>query len=249
MSKQDRVASRTAEDVERKYNFGKTFAEVFGLAEDARKAAEQAQEAADSASGAVDNLDQDAIFNLLTNNGALKGLFMRDGQLYINASYLVTGVIKSENGKLVIDLSGASEPTFNTGISTNGLIIRADAAGAKKIVEVAARESSGGTHYGEAFFNSTTGENLVRITEVFEDTDFKNPVGVAIELFNQTGNKRVLVNSDDSSGGVYVKNGDSHVGSFVVTNDGKSALKTDTFNDMTVSWKDNGDGTYTLIGR
>ena len=37
MSKQDRQGARTASDLERKYNFGKTFAELMGLANDARE--------------------------------------------------------------------------------------------------------------------------------------------------------------------------------------------------------------------
>lgn len=34
--KQDRAAPRTAEDIERKYNFGKRFSEILGIATDAR---------------------------------------------------------------------------------------------------------------------------------------------------------------------------------------------------------------------
>lgn len=42
----------------------------------------------------VDNLTQEEVFNILTNNGAVQGIFMRDGQLYINMSYLQTGILK-----------------------------------------------------------------------------------------------------------------------------------------------------------
>jgi hypothetical protein len=38
MSKQDRQGARTPADLERKYNFGKTFAEILGIANDAREA-------------------------------------------------------------------------------------------------------------------------------------------------------------------------------------------------------------------
>ena len=37
ISKQDRIAPRTAEDIERKYNFGKKFSEILGLIDDSRK--------------------------------------------------------------------------------------------------------------------------------------------------------------------------------------------------------------------
>ena len=52
-----------------------------------------------SANSAVNAQTQDFIFNKLTNNGALQGLFMKDGKLYINASYLVSGILKSPDGE------------------------------------------------------------------------------------------------------------------------------------------------------
>lgn len=82
MSKQDRQGVRTATDLERKYQFGKTFAEVIGIAEAAREAAEESKES-------YENLDHDEIFNLLTKNGELQGLYRgEDGELYINAEYI-----------------------------------------------------------------------------------------------------------------------------------------------------------------
>lgn len=52
-------------------------------------------------------LDQTGVFNRLTNNGALPGLFMANGQLYINASYIYSGMLtlgglNNENGTLVV---------------------------------------------------------------------------------------------------------------------------------------------------
>ncbi len=45
MSKQDRQGVRTARDIEQKYNFGKTFQEVFGVANEAKEVAEKSAEA------------------------------------------------------------------------------------------------------------------------------------------------------------------------------------------------------------
>ena len=42
----DKAAVRTAADVEQKYNIGKSFAEVTGIAEDARANAEKARQTA-----------------------------------------------------------------------------------------------------------------------------------------------------------------------------------------------------------
>ena len=245
-SKQDRVASRTAEDVERKYNFGKTFAEVFGLAEDARKAAEVAQNAANEATEAVGGLDQTEIFNLLTNNGELKGLFMKDGELYINSSYLATGVIKSENGKLVIDLSGATEPTFNTGISTNGLTIRGDAANAQTLVAIKALQNSAGLWQAQSSFFSTNGKLLISATEAFSaDT----PVGVGMSFKSQDGTRSANIQAANGLCGFVLSSNGSSSGALQVLADGMSNLTINKINGKTVSWKDNGDGTFTLIGQ
>lgn len=84
MSKQDRQGVRTPADIEQKYNFGKTFAEVMGIATGARNAAEKV------ASDLKGKLTHDEIFNLLTNNGTLQGIY-RDketGEIYINAEYI-----------------------------------------------------------------------------------------------------------------------------------------------------------------
>lgn len=43
---------------------------------------------------ADDNLTQEEVFNILTNNGTAQGIFMLNGQLYINMSYLQTGILK-----------------------------------------------------------------------------------------------------------------------------------------------------------
>lgn len=84
MSKQDRQGARTAADIERKYNFGKRFAEIMGIAEDAQEVAEEAKQA-------VDELDHDEIFKRLTDNGAIQGVFRGDdGQIYINAEYIAS---------------------------------------------------------------------------------------------------------------------------------------------------------------
>lgn len=46
--------------------------------------------------GALDKLGQEEIFNKLTNNGQAQGIYILDGQLYINASYLQSGTLKAD---------------------------------------------------------------------------------------------------------------------------------------------------------
>lgn len=48
-----------------------------------------------AAKKAVDEQTQTSIFNKLTNNGALKGIYMENGELYVNATYIKTGYISA----------------------------------------------------------------------------------------------------------------------------------------------------------
>lgn len=101
MSKQDGYSPRTAVDLERKYNFGQSFAEVYGLAGDARKAAEDAALAAEEAKKAVEGLDPEEIFNRLTNYGEWQGIYRGDdGGVYINASFIKSGTIKAGQAEI-----------------------------------------------------------------------------------------------------------------------------------------------------
>ena len=66
---------------------------------------------------ARDTLDaqtQEEVFSKLTNGGAMQGLFMQDGQIYLNASYLAAGVIRSADGTVEIDLA-QNTVTIHTG--------------------------------------------------------------------------------------------------------------------------------------
>lgn len=61
------------------------------------------------------NLSQSDVFNTLTNNGQLQGLFMKDGKLYINSSYISTGIIKSSNGQIQFNLDAGTISCANGG--------------------------------------------------------------------------------------------------------------------------------------
>lgn len=51
---------------------------------------------------AIESQTQTDIFNKLTNNGQTQGLYLSNGKLYLNASYLKTGILSvSKNGKEV----------------------------------------------------------------------------------------------------------------------------------------------------
>lgn len=63
------------------------------------------EDTAEEIQDAIDGQTQEDIFNKLTNNGQLQGLYMQGGKLYINATYLATGTITSTNGASKWDLN------------------------------------------------------------------------------------------------------------------------------------------------
>lgn len=90
MSKQDGFAPRTPADLQRQYRFGRTFTNL-------DKEVDEAQKSADRANKSLSDLDQKRVFNLLTNDGAMQGLFMgEDENMYFNASYIKGGTVKAE---------------------------------------------------------------------------------------------------------------------------------------------------------
>lgn len=90
MSKQDGFAPRTPTDLQRQYRFGRAFTNL-------DKEVDEAQKSADRANKLLGDLDQKKVFDLLTNDGAVQGLFMgEDENMYFNASYIKGGTVKAE---------------------------------------------------------------------------------------------------------------------------------------------------------
>lgn len=59
-----------------------------------------ANEALQNSKNPVGFLTQDQVFNKLTNNGALQGIFMRDGKLYINGKYIEADTLSAITANL-----------------------------------------------------------------------------------------------------------------------------------------------------
>lgn len=76
--------------------------------------------AASNAVTALDNsLNQAEVFNRLTGNGTIQGLYMQNGQLYMNASYIKTGYIGDISGKSYWDLSDGTIVVVNANQNFN----------------------------------------------------------------------------------------------------------------------------------
>lgn len=82
------------------------------IAENLQTAKDYADDAAEKAAkAAVDAQTQTDIFNKLTNSGKLKGLYMKDGQLYISATYILSGILKlggANNGNGTLEIYNSS---------------------------------------------------------------------------------------------------------------------------------------------
>lgn len=88
-----------------------------------------------------EKLNQEVVFNKLTNDGVIKGIFMKSGQLYINMDYLQTGTLKlgganNGNGLAVVYNSSGTE------------IGRWDMNGLKATGDLSMRKTMNGVTYG-----------------------------------------------------------------------------------------------------
>lgn len=79
-----------------------------------------ANQNAKTAVDTVNGLDQKKVFNLLTDNGRIKGLFTQDGQLFVNADYIGSGSI---DAKLVAirNLLSIGDDTNSVSVSSSGI--------------------------------------------------------------------------------------------------------------------------------
>jgi hypothetical protein len=85
-AKMDGVNPRTPSQLQEMLGLGKRFAEVIGLATDARDTADEAKKAVENLDG---DLTSEEIYNRLTNNGEAQGLFRdENGNLYVNGEYI-----------------------------------------------------------------------------------------------------------------------------------------------------------------
>lgn len=231
MSKQDRQGVRTPAEVERKWNFRKQFDDAESAADGAKSVAQKAIESAEKAGASVEaldlKLDQTEIFNRLTNQGKAQGLFMDDeGNVFINASYLSTGILKSADGAtFYLDLvNGVLKGQF------------AEFSIAGKTVEQIA---------GESQTNA----------QKYADQAAQNAVNnqTQTDVFNKLTNNGKAEGIYYIDGQLYINA--SYLAAGVLRSQDETTFCLDLANNTlmimgkTVSWQDNGDGTYTLVGK
>lgn len=79
-----------------------------------------ANQNAKTAVDTVNGLDQKKVFNLLTDNGKIKGLFTQDGQLFVNADYIGSGSIDAKR-VAISNLLSIGDDTNSVSVSSSGI--------------------------------------------------------------------------------------------------------------------------------
>lgn len=215
ISKQDRVAARTPTDLERKYNFGTSFAEAMNLAADARATAKEA----------LDGLSSEKVFNLLTDYGRMQGIYRgEDGQIYINASYIKAGTLLADYIKMHDSVYPLNY--IDNWEDLNEMVEReADAMPINSIHFIGCR---------------------VEVEEFYGFAEIKIAVGLTTDMFREAHVTLVC-------GDVTMSRLGRSEEYYFEDNPGEIfwdawGIASSKILGKTVSWKDNGDGTYTLIG-
>lgn len=91
-----------------------------------------AKAASDAVTTLDNNLDQQGVFNRLTNNGQTQGIYLNNGLLYINASYIKTGIIDGDT--VVARLINIVDANNNIIASFNNEITLGSSAGLRTVI-------------------------------------------------------------------------------------------------------------------
>lgn len=188
-------------------------------------------------------------------NGPYISAWTIDGKF--NADMILTGTlfgilikacrIESANGKISIDFSDeTATPIFNTGISTNGINVRADVTGAEKLFRMEAMQLETGDYYGRMIMNSVDGQGLFDMYEMFNG-DLTERVGVLAKWKSKSSDIAAIIEASDDITGFWLYNGESPVGG-VCYSGGELHVLTQKLNGKTISWGELSDGTCVLIG-
>lgn len=115
------------------------------------------KQAQDKVDALDDSLTQRDVFNRLTNNGATQGIYLSGGKVYINATYIETGIISDRYGRSTWNLNTGSLTTnymTANNIDANGTF---ECGSASNLISLASGEITGyedGTQIGTIDFSA-----------------------------------------------------------------------------------------------
>lgn len=161
----------------------------------------------------VDNLTQEEVFNILTNNGASQGIYMQDGNLYINGTYIKGGIISGQT------IEGGSFTTYNNGYLASRLIRTGikfyDWSGDRSFVGAVESIHNSQLNRGNVAFYSDENSS-VTIGYTTDDPDEGSVKVIPVFSFNpeKPNSAPYIINTasgtifpDNLSGGITVENG------------------------------------------
>lgn len=190
-----------------------------------------------AASGA---LTQSAVFNALTNNGALQGIYMSNNNLYINASYIqsgqfnadliTTGTITSSNSRTTISLS-TGNIKVNNSFSESGMT----RAGYTLI-------DGDGINVHTGYYDTNISDSSIK----FQSSTTTGSYGNDLMFISHTNGKSMEMNysdlefSDtavgDSRGKTIIRKNYLRVGGTIITESGTAAsVKTDNIDATAIT--------------
>lgn len=185
-----------------------------------------------------------------TIDGKFNADFITVGTLY--GILIKAGAIESTDGKISIDLSSNSNAAvFNSGIKTNNnfSVMNTDESFPLFTVKRATYQNAKEDYFDMAGFDGKY-DYVFHITKTF-DTD-GNAQGSIFELrhggYSSDGGSSVNIDTDVDSNSIWFSGSGGYMDMTVKNNSLKWTLPGDS-SPKYVSWKSNGDGTYSLIGK
>lgn len=188
--------------------------------------------ASDLAAAAVKAQTQKDIFDKLTNNGESPGIYLSNGKLYINANYVVTGILTDRKGNNIWDLDdgtlitknimaygafqcGSSTATIYTILTTDGKL-----AGYRNNRQVGYINYSASTRYiptGETLYGiQMQAEGIIRMSSPIIAVAESSDVQVTATTGTTTRiEPRVVYNISDNGNGTISWNTGSLVFDFI----------------------------------
>lgn len=202
------------------------------------------EKTAQAVQNAFAGLTQEQIFNKLTNNGALQGIYMDDNQLYINASYI-------KSGKIVVEGKSRLRPTYDDGVLMLRSLVFPDKYPPKGYYDINGDgvfddvdvDLAIDVIYGNKDVSVCKGLAVSDVTVTINPFDTDNTV--IISGTNVWGSE-VITSIGVNSSRIPTISGDCVVGGRLIANTFSTTIADEP---KKLSWKDNGDGTYTLIGQ
>ena len=262
MAKQDRQGVRKPSDLERKYNFEKRFDDAMEAAADAKKTAQEVDK----------NLDAEEVFNRLTDGGKQQGVYKgEDGNIYINASYIKTGIILASLITAGI-LQSQDKETFYLDLEKGvlkGKFTEFSISG-KTVDEIAQGKAdtaqSNSNKYTDDRFSSQTQESVYNVLTnngkaegiyVIDGNLFINASYIVAGIIKSADGKTFYLDLENNelkgeftelTSKAFTANGKITANSGVDVNGELNVKDGMVIGGKTVSWKENEDGEFVLIG-